>query len=101
MVIIESPAVEELKKENNDGGSVTLTWKKPAGFNGTNARYVVAYNGERYILSMSQTAYTIQSKQKDESFTVEVRTYLMFLFIYQEVTFASLKFRRAVKRKQS
>lgn len=79
MLTIESPAVEELEKQNNDDGSVTLTWKKPAGFSGTSgdARYVVAYNGERYTLSMSQTEYTIKSKQKDESFLVEVRTCLM------------------------
>ena len=79
MLTIESPAVAELKKQNNDDGSVTLRWKKPAGFNGTNAnaQYVVAYNGERYTLNMNQTEYTIKSKQKDESFTVEVRNYLM------------------------
>ena len=100
LVTIESPAVEELKKQNNDDGSVTLIWKKPAGFNGINAQYVVAYNGERYTLNMSQTEYTITSKQKDESFIVEVRTYLMFLSIYQEVTFASVKsIKTAVKRK--
>ena len=79
MLTIESPAVAKLEKQNNDDGSVTLRWKKPVGFNATNinARYIVAYKGERYILSMEQTEYTIKSKQKDKSFTVEVRTYLM------------------------
>lgn len=79
MLTIESPAVAKLDKQNNDDGSVTLRWEKPAGFNGTNtnAQYVVAYKGERYILSMDQTEYTIKSKQKNERFAVEVRIYLM------------------------
>lgn len=71
----ESPEVKELKKQIKDDGSVTLTWKAPDGFINENARYVVEYNGERYLLSMDQTKYTIKSGLKDKSFTVKVRIF--------------------------
>ena len=70
---IESPEVKELKKQNKDDGSVTLTWEVPDGFVNENAQYVVEYNGERYFLSMNQTEYTFKSGLKDKSFTVKVR----------------------------
>ena len=74
---IESPPVTNLTKQINDDGSVTLTWIKPVGFNGKNARYVVVYNDERHTLSMEETKYTIKSGLKDRSYIVEVKTYLI------------------------
>ena len=73
---IESPEVKELKKQNKDDGSVTLTWKVPDGFVNKNARYIVEYNGERYFLSIDQTEYTIKSGLKDKRFSVKVRSFL-------------------------
>ena len=67
----ESPPVRNLKKTNNDDGSVTLTWNAPLNFNGDNATYVVEYNEERHVLNFTQTEFIIQGGQ-DKSFTVKV-----------------------------
>ena len=72
---IESPAVKYLKKEIKDGGSVTLKWEVPDGFDVKNATYVVEYEGQRYLLSMNQTEYTIKSGQEKKTFTVKVRVF--------------------------
>lgn len=63
-----------------DDGSVTLKWEAPDGFHDKNAHYVVEYDGQRYLLSMNQTEYTIKSGQEMKSFTVKVR----FFKFYQE-----------------
>ena len=72
---IESPAVKCLKKENKDDGSVTLKWEVPDGFDKKDATYIVEYDGQRYLLSMNQTEYTIKSGQEKKSFTVKVRVF--------------------------
>lgn len=71
--MIESPAVYDLKRYNNDDGSVTLKWELPAGFKAANSRYVIAYEGGTYILPITQTEFIIPSGKKEKSFTVEVR----------------------------
>ena len=63
--------MRDLKKTNNDDGSVTLTWNAPLNFNGDNATCVVEYNGERHVLNFTQTEFIIQGGQ-DKSFTVKV-----------------------------
>ena len=73
MSLIVSPAVIGLKKKNNDDGSVTLTWEVPNGFNATEARYVVAYEGETYTLPMTQTEFLIPSEKEKKTFNVKVR----------------------------
>ena len=64
--------MEDLKKTNNDNGSVTLTWNAPLNFKGVDPKYVVEYNGERYELEFTQTEFIIPGGQ-DNSFTVKVR----------------------------
>ena len=61
-----------LKKTNNDDGSVTLTWNAPLNFKGVDPRYVVEYNGERYVLQFTQTEFKIPGGQ-DKSFMVKVK----------------------------
>ena len=68
-----SPAVNSLKKKNNDDGSVTLNWEVPQGFKATNARYIVAYEGDTYTLPMTQTEFVIPSGKDKKTFNVEVR----------------------------
>ena len=68
-----SPAVNSLKKENNDDGSVTLKWEIPKGFKASDARYIVAYEGETYTLPMTQTEFVIPSGKYKKTFNVEVR----------------------------
>ena len=68
-----SPAVNSLKKKNNDDGSVTLNWEVPKGFKATNARYIVAYEGDTYTLPMTQTEFVIPSGKDKKTFNVEVR----------------------------
>ena len=68
-----SPAVSGLRKKNNDDGSVTLKWDAPKGFNTTGARYIVAYEGETYILPIAQTEFVISSGKETKSFSVKVR----------------------------
>lgn len=72
-VLIVSPAVNGLKKTNNDDGSVTLTWEVPNGFNATEARYVVAYEGETYTLPITQTEFVVPSGKEKKTFNVKVR----------------------------
>ena len=71
--MIVSPAVNGLKKTNNDDGSVTLTWEVPNGFNATETRYVVAYEGETYTLPITQTVYVVPSGKEKITFNVKVR----------------------------
>ena len=68
-----SPSVIVLKNKNNDDGSVTLTWEVPNGFKATEARYVVAYEGETYTLPMTQTEFLIPSGKEKKTFNVKVR----------------------------
>ena len=68
-----SPAVNSLKKKNNDDGSVTLKWEVPKGFNATDARYIVAYEGDTYTLPMTQTEFVIPSGKEKKTFIVKVR----------------------------
>ena len=98
---IESPKVRELGKQNEDDGSVNLTWKIPDGFVNKNARYVVEYNGERYFLSIDQTEYTIKSGLKDKSFPVKVRIFFKAIkSLYQILyLFISSKFKVTVMQK--
>ena len=72
MSLIVSPAVNGLKKKNNDDGSVTLKWEVPNGFNAADARYVVAYEGDTYPLPMTQTKFVIPSRKEKKTFNVEV-----------------------------
>ena len=71
--MIVSPAVNYLKKKNNDDGSVTLKWEVPKGFNKTGARYIVAYEGDIYTLPMTQTEFVVPSGKEKKTFSVEVR----------------------------
>ena len=73
MSFIVSPAINGLKKKNNDDGSVTLKWEVPKGFNATGARYIVAYEGDTYTLPMTQTEFEIPSGKEKKTFNVEVR----------------------------
>ena len=73
MSLIVSPAVNGLKKKNNGDGSVTLTWEVPNGFNATEARYVVTYEGETYTLPMTRTEFLIPSGKEKKTFKVKVR----------------------------
>lgn len=73
MSFIVSPAVNGLKKKNNDDGSVTLKWEIPKGFIATGARYIVAYEGDTYTLPMTQTEFEIPSGKEKKTFNVEVR----------------------------
>ena len=68
----ESPPVRNLKKTNNDDGSVTLTWNAPLNFIGRDPKYIVEYNGKKYELKFTQTEFVIPGGQ-DKSFTVKVR----------------------------
>ena len=68
-----SPAVNSLKKTNNDDGSVTLTWEVPKGFKAANAKYIVAYEGSTYALPMTQTEFVIPPGKDEKTFSVEVR----------------------------
>ena len=69
----ESPPVRDLKKTNNDDGSVTLTWNAPLNFKGDHPKYFVEYNGKRYVLEFTQTEFIIPAGQDKKSFTVKVR----------------------------
>ena len=69
----ESPPVRDLKKTNNDDGSVTLTWNAPLNFKGIDPKYVVEYNGERYVLQFTQTEFIIPAGQDKKHFMVKVR----------------------------
>ena len=69
----ESPPVRNLKKTNNDDGSVTLTWNAPLNFKSDDPKYVVEYNGERYVLEFSQREFIIPGGQDKKSSTVKVR----------------------------
>ena len=69
----ESPPVRDLKKMNNDDGSVTLTWNAPLNFKGDNPQYVVEYIGEKYVLEFTQREFIIQAGPDKKSFTVKVR----------------------------
>lgn len=71
--MIVSPAVNGLKKKNNDDGSVTLKWQVPEGFKATEARYIVAYEGGTYALPMTQTEFVIPSGNEKKTFSVKVR----------------------------
>ena len=71
--LAESPPVRALKRTNNDDGSVTLTWKAPLNFKGDDPKYVVEYNGQRYVLDFTQTEFIIPRGQDKKSFTVKVR----------------------------
>ena len=73
MSLIVSPAINGLKKKNNDDGSVTLKWEVPKGFNAAGARYIVAYEGDTYTLPMTQTEFEIPSGKEKKTFNVEVR----------------------------
>ena len=64
--------MRNLKKTNNDDGSVTLTWKAPHNFKGDDPKYVVEYNGETYLLEFTQTEFIVLGGQ-DKSFMVKVR----------------------------
>ena len=70
--MIASPRVRHLNKTNNDNGSVTLTWNAPLNFKGYDPKYVVEYNGERYVLEFTQTEFLIPGGQDKASFTVKV-----------------------------
>lgn len=70
--LTESPPVRDLKKTNNDDGSVKLTWNAPLNFKGDNPNFVVEYNGKRYVLDFTKTEFVIPGGQ-DKSFTVKVR----------------------------
>ena len=78
MSLIVSPAVNGLKKKNDDG-SVTLTWQVPEGFNKTGARYIVAYEGDTYTLPMAQTEFVVPSGKEKKTCNVEVRIILLIL----------------------
>ena len=54
---------------------MTLKWEVPDGFDKKDATYIVEYDGQRYLLSMNQTEYTIKSGQEKKSFTVKVRVF--------------------------
>ena len=69
----ESPPVRDLKKMNNNDGSVTLTWNAPLNFKGDDSKYVVEYNRKRYVLEFTQTEFVIPGGQDKKSFTVKVR----------------------------
>ena len=71
--LTESPPVRDLKKTNNDDGSVTLTWNAPLNFKGDDPKYVVEYNRKRYVLEFTQTEFVISGGQDKKSFTVKVR----------------------------
>ena len=79
MSLIVSPAVNGLKKKNNDDVSVTLTWQVPEGFKKTGARYIVAYEGDTYTLPMAQTEFVVPSGKEKKTFNVEVRIILLIL----------------------
>ena len=79
MSLIVSPAVNGLKKKNNDDGSVTLTGQVPEGFNKTGARFIVVYEGDTYTLPMAQTEFVIPSGKEKKTFNVEVRIILLIL----------------------
>ena len=64
MSLIVSPAVNGLKKKNNDDVSVTLTWQVPEGFKKTGARYIVAYEGDTYTLPMAQTEFVVHQERR-------------------------------------
>ena len=72
MSLIVSPAVNGLIKKNNDDGSVTLKWEAPKGFSATDARYVVAYEGDTYTLPITRTKFVIPSGKEKKTFNVEV-----------------------------
>ena len=70
--LTESPPVRDLKKTNNGDWSVTLTWNAPLNFKVDDPKYVVEYNGERYVLEFTQTEF-IMSGGQGKSFSVKVR----------------------------
>lgn len=60
-------------KKINDDGSVTLMWEVPKGFKATDARYMIAYEGDTYVLPMTQTKFNIPSGKEEKTFSVKVR----------------------------
>ena len=82
--------MRDLKKTNNDDGSVTLTWNTPLNFKGDHPEYVVEYNGQRYLLEFTQTEFIIPAGQDKKSFTVKVRSeklasYASFMLVYSQM----------------
>ena len=69
----ESPPVRDLKKMNNDDGSVTLTWNAPLNFKGIDPKYVVEYDGKRHMLEFTKTEFIIPAGRDKKSFTMKVR----------------------------
>ena len=55
--LAESPPVRDLKKNDNNYGSVPLTWNVLLNFRGDNPKCVVEYDGERYVLEFTQTGW--------------------------------------------
>ena len=52
---------------------MTLAWIAPLNFKGIDPKYVVEYNGKRYVLEFTQTEFIIRAGQDKKSFTVKVR----------------------------
>ena len=65
--------MRDLKKTNNNDGSVTLTWNAPLNFKGDDPKYVVEYDGKRYVLEFTKTEFIIPADRDKKSFTVKVR----------------------------
>ena len=65
--------MRDLKKMNNDDGSVTLTWNAPLNFKGIDPKYVVEYDGKRHMLEFTKTEFIIPAGRDKKSFTMKVR----------------------------
>ena len=65
--------MRDLKKTKNDDGSVTLTWNAPLNFKGGNPKYVVEYDGKRFVLEFTKAEFIIPAGRNKKSFTVKVR----------------------------